>query len=151
MWYDLSIVCHCKSNRFSPATYLCLGTVVPWWHGSWIYKYLCNQCLSPLMLWVGMSIRTRCTTLCDKVCLWLARGRWFSLGPPVSTSTKSDCHDIANILLKVALNTTKQSQIQTICACSKPGVGFSTSQVMGFSILFWFFSWYGLNFKKITA
>ena len=30
--------------------------------------YLSNQCLSPLMLWVRISIRARCTTLCDKVC-----------------------------------------------------------------------------------
>jgi hypothetical protein len=29
----------------------------PWSHGSWIYNYLCNQCLSPLMLWVRISIR----------------------------------------------------------------------------------------------
>ena len=34
-------------------------------YGSWIYNYLCNQCLSPLM-WVRISIRARCTTLCDK-------------------------------------------------------------------------------------
>jgi len=39
-------------------------------YGSWIYNYLCNQCLLPLMLWVWFSIRTRCTTLCDKVCQW---------------------------------------------------------------------------------
>jgi hypothetical protein len=26
----------------------------------WIYNYLCNQCLSPLMSWVRMSIRARC-------------------------------------------------------------------------------------------
>jgi hypothetical protein len=32
---------------------------------SWIYNYLCNQCLSPLM-WVRISIREMCTTLCDK-------------------------------------------------------------------------------------
>ena len=38
----------------------------PWSYGSWIYNYLCNQCLSPLMLWVQISIRARCTTLCDK-------------------------------------------------------------------------------------
>ena len=25
-----------------------------WSYGSWIYNYLCNQCLSPLMLWVGV-------------------------------------------------------------------------------------------------
>jgi hypothetical protein len=36
------------------------------------YSYLCNQCLSPLMLSVRISIRARCTILCDKVCQWLA-------------------------------------------------------------------------------
>ena len=75
---------------------------------SWIYNYLCNQCLSPLMLWVQISIRARCTTLCDKVCQWLATGRWFSLGPPFSSTNKTDRHDKTEILLKVALNTIKQ-------------------------------------------
>ena len=43
-----------------------------WWsYGSWIYNYLCNQCISPLTLWVRISIRVRCTTLSDKVSdLW---------------------------------------------------------------------------------
>jgi hypothetical protein len=31
-------------------------------------------------------------------------GRWFSPGPPVSTTNKTNRHDIAKILLKVALN-----------------------------------------------
>jgi len=39
------------------------GKSWPWSYGSWIYNYLCNQCLSPLM-WVWISIRARCTTLC---------------------------------------------------------------------------------------
>jgi hypothetical protein len=60
------------------------------------------------MLWVRISIRARCTTLCDKICQWLATGRWFSPGPPVSSTNKTDRHDIAEILLKVALRTTKQ-------------------------------------------
>ena len=60
------------------------------------------------MLWVRISIRARCTTLCDKVCQWLATGRWFSPGPPVSSINKTDRLDIAEILLKVALNTIKQ-------------------------------------------
>jgi hypothetical protein len=34
----------------------------------------------------------------------LAHGRWFSPGIPASTTTKTGCHDIAEILLKVALN-----------------------------------------------
>jgi hypothetical protein len=33
--------------------------------------------------------------------------RWFSLGPPVSSTNKTDCHDITEILLKVALDTIK--------------------------------------------
>ena len=45
------------------------------------------------------------TTLCDKVCQWLEKGRWFSPGIPVSSINKSVHHDITEILLKVALNT----------------------------------------------
>jgi hypothetical protein len=33
----------------------------------------------------------------------LAHGRWFSLGTPASSTTKTGRHDIAEILLKVAL------------------------------------------------
>jgi hypothetical protein len=45
------------------------------------------------------------TTLCDKVCQRLAAGLWFSLGTSVSSTNKTDCHNITEILLKVALNT----------------------------------------------
>ena len=38
------------------------------------------------------------TTLCDKVCQWLATGRWLSPGTVVSSTNKTDCHDIAEIL-----------------------------------------------------
>ena len=48
------------------------------------------------------------TTLCDKVCHLLVTGRWFSLGTLVSSTNKTDCEDIAEILLKVALNTITQ-------------------------------------------
>jgi hypothetical protein len=34
-------------------------------------------------------------------------GQWFSLGTPVSSTNKTDRHDITEILLKVALNTIK--------------------------------------------
>ena len=81
----------------------------PWSYGGWIYNYLCNQCLSPLMLCFRILIRARCTTLCDKVFQWLATGRWFSPGPPVSSTNKTDRYDITEISLKVALNTIKQT------------------------------------------
>ena len=44
-------------------------------------------------VWVRISIRARCTTLCDKVCQWLATGRWFSPGGPVSFKNKTDRQD----------------------------------------------------------
>jgi hypothetical protein len=47
--------------------------------------------------------------MCDKVFQWLATGQWFSPGPPVPSTNKTDCHDITEILLKVALNTIKQT------------------------------------------
>ena len=84
------------------------GPSWPWSYGSWIYNYLCNQCLSPCMLWFRISMRAKCTTLCDKVCQWLATGRWFSPGTPVS-SNKTNRHDVTEIVLKVALNTIKQT------------------------------------------
>jgi hypothetical protein len=65
------------------------------------YCWLFNISLLPLILWIGISIRARCTILCDKVCQWLFTGRWFSL---VSSTNKTDCHDITEILLKVVLN-----------------------------------------------
>jgi hypothetical protein len=43
----------------------------------------------------------------------LAHGRWFS---PASSTTKTGRHDIVEILLKVALNTTNQSINQSIIA-----------------------------------
>jgi hypothetical protein len=39
---------------------------------------------------------------------------WFSLGNPVSSTNKTDRHDITDILLKVALNTIKPKPNQTI-------------------------------------
>jgi hypothetical protein len=61
----------------------------PWSYVSWIYNYLWNRCLSPLVLWIRVPLRARSTTLCDKVCQWLAAGRWFSPGHPVSSTNKT--------------------------------------------------------------
>jgi hypothetical protein len=38
-----------------------------------------------------------------KVCHGILTGRWFFPGPPVSSTNKTDTHDIVEILLKVAL------------------------------------------------
>ena len=76
---------------------------------TYIYNCLCSQCLSPLMLWVRISIRARSTILCDKVCQWLATGRCLSPGSPVSSTNKTDRHDITEILLKMVLKHNQQT------------------------------------------
>ena len=64
------------------------------------------------MLWVRFPLMARCTTLCDEVFQWLAAGEWFSPGTLVSSTNKTDHHDITEILLKVALNTIKSKPNQ---------------------------------------
>ena len=46
----------------------------------------------------------------NSVCQWLATGQWFSLRTPISTTNKTDRHDITEIFLKVALNTIKPTE-----------------------------------------
>jgi hypothetical protein len=44
----------------------------------------------------------------------LAHGWWFSPGTPVSSTTKTGRHDIAEILLKVALSTKNQNLFEQV-------------------------------------
>jgi len=54
---------------------------------------------------------TRLAAASDKVYQLLAHGRWFSPGTPASSTNKTGRHDIAEILLKVALKHQKSNQI----------------------------------------
>jgi hypothetical protein len=67
---------------------------------AWVRSRLCN-------LQKGC---TRLVAASDKVYQLLVHGRWFSPGTPISSTTKTGRHDIAEILLKVALNTQKINQ-----------------------------------------
>jgi hypothetical protein len=53
---------------------------------------------------------TRLAATSDKVYQLLAHGRRFSPGTRASSTTKTGRHDIAGILLKVALNTKNQTK-----------------------------------------
>ena len=66
-----------------------------------VYFNICILIHIRQMLWVRTLHRCSVldTTLCDKVCQWLASGLWFSPGTPVSCNNKTD---ITEILLKVA-------------------------------------------------
>jgi hypothetical protein len=55
---------------------------------------------------------TRFAVAIDKVYQLLAHGRWLSPGTSASSTTKTGRHDIAEILLKVALNTKNENQIK---------------------------------------
>ena len=107
-----------------------MGAAWPLSYDSWIYNYLCNQCLSPLMLWIRILIKASCTALCDKVCQWLATGRWFSPGPPVSSINKTDPHDITEMVLKVALNKINQTnkQVVHVLVCRCPSINKCPTQ-----------------------
>ena len=71
-------------------------------HGSWIYSYLCNKCLSLLKLWIRTPFIERCTwynimwsglssVTCDRSVVF----SW----TPVSSTNKTDRHDIAEMAL----------------------------------------------------
>jgi hypothetical protein len=56
---------------------------------------------------------TRLAAASDKVYQLLAQDRLFSPGTPASSTNKTGRHDIAEILLKVALNTTNSNSIKS--------------------------------------
>jgi hypothetical protein len=60
---------------------------------------------------LSQVIDKRLAAASDKVYQLLAHDRWFSPGTPASSTTKTDHHDVAEILLKVVLNTKNQSNL----------------------------------------
>ena len=71
---------------------------------------------------------TRLAAASDKVYQFLAHGQWFSPCTPASSTTKTGRHDIAEILLKVALNTKNQSINPRLFVCqSRPEIILPTT------------------------
>jgi len=91
--------------------------------GAWVAQWVklldltTHTSLSPILS--GFSpgfenykkVCTRLATASDKVYQLLAHGQWLSLGTPASFTTKTGHHDIAEILLKVALKHQKTTYI----------------------------------------
>jgi hypothetical protein len=64
-----------------------------------------------------VSYKKGCTRLAaasDKVYQLLDHGRWFSPGTPASSTTITGRHDIAEILLKVALKHQKSNNLNAV-------------------------------------
>ena len=57
---------------------------------------------------------TRLAATRDNIYQLLAHGQWFFPGTPASSTTKTGRHDVAEILLKVALNTINQKSINQV-------------------------------------
>jgi hypothetical protein len=115
-------------NRFNPATILCLSQA-----STWISNVirrglliLCSMIYSEKWLFVLLKLMkflvrhrhcklqkgcTRLASASHKVYQLLAHGLLFSPGTPASSTTKTGRHDIAELLLKVALNTINHHQI----------------------------------------
>jgi hypothetical protein len=69
------------------------------------------------MMTTIQSLKKGCIRLAaasDKVYQLLAHGRWFSPDTPPSSTTITGRHDIAEILLKVALKHKKSNQIKSL-------------------------------------
>ena len=69
----------------------------------------------------------------------LQKGQWFSPGPPVSSTKKTDRHDITEILLKVALSTIKQTNKHTNHFAAR-----------GANFWEWWFLWNSLRVQKLN-
>ena len=88
---------------------VCLWLATGQWFSKVCLWLATGQWFSKVCLWLATGQRF------SKVCLWLATGQWFSqvclwlaTGQRFSkifSTNKTDCHDITEILLKVALHT----------------------------------------------
>ena len=101
---------------------------------SWQEVYNLEECSWAIVVWIiwqldlqllvqSVTISTKVVSLnnvhgevysiqhlCDKVCQRHATGLWFSPGTPVSSTNKTDCHDITEILLST--KTLEESSIR---------------------------------------
>jgi hypothetical protein len=77
-----------------------------------------SQCLSPLMLWVWILIRARCTTLCDKVFYRGSQFYWWR--KPEGSEKTTDLSQVTDKLYHIMLYTLPWSRFK-----------LTTSVVMG--------------------
>jgi hypothetical protein len=100
-WYIVSIKLGTRALVIYIREHIFLkGLSWSWSYCSWIYNYLCNQCLSLITLWVRIPFMAKCTRYSIM---------WSSLSVTcdrsvVFSTNKTDHHDITEILLKVALS-----------------------------------------------
>ena len=78
---------------------------------TWFTSYIFYSFIWNLELLNNVIYYIRLAASSDKAYQLLAHCRWFSLGNPAYSTTNTGRHDIAEILLKVALNTKANQSI----------------------------------------
>ena len=120
-WRKKNISNHIVYNEIyyvAPCFEYCYCSIIFFFHIIAHYRHLIyfrrtNTAWVRARLCILQKMCTRLTAASDKVYQLLVHGWWFSLGTPASFTTKTGCHDIAEILLKVALKHQK-SKIKSI-------------------------------------
>jgi hypothetical protein len=108
---------HCNSLLFCHAVCFCHHSVIGfYWRRlmvGWSIGEICFKELFILILCTCIYILSFIVHYINLlVCQWLVAGLWFSTLTPDSSTNKTDRHDIAEILLKVVLNTINQTYIK---------------------------------------
>ena len=111
-----------------------------------------NNSYKPITNKVWISVRlcksekgcTRLAAASDKAYQLVAYGRWFSPGTPASSTTINGRHYIAEILLKVALNTINQIKHWL----NGNTLGLYIVDVISFSGTYMFGNWIGVFCRK---
>ena len=81
------------------------------------YKHITNKASGRARFCKLQKGCSRLAAASDKAYQLLAHGRWFSAGTPASSTTKTERHEIAEKILKVALNTKNQIKSNQIYYC----------------------------------
>jgi hypothetical protein len=114
-----------------------VGSSWSWLHGSWIYNYLYNQCLSALMLWVWTPIRWDVldTALCWFGVFWLQQD-----GP--QSFTKVVTKKILSTILFFLLTVTTTVAVSSTTTSGKMNFHFNVYLVCDF---------HGINYNQVRC
>ena len=117
VWGSPSSVVRKRANVLASVCFLCR---LIWYSAQPVIENESLYCIYVFICCTLQHTGVLDTTLCYKVCQWPASGRLLSPCSPVSSTNKTDQHDIAEILLKVALNTIAIAHYsaQTVCICT---------------------------------
>ena len=93
-----------------------------WSYGSWIYNYLCNQCLSPLTLWVKTPVHGEVYSIQDYVINFLRvlrfpppRYNWNMVESGVKHYKPSHYNQVDNLIFPFTFRFLRRNENIQIC------------------------------------